>query len=48
MVLGDSYLSGPRITARLKRHPPLLKQRSTALHPGKDLAVSPEHHLYLL
>lgn len=35
----DRYLSGPHITARLERHyqPKLV----TALHPGKDLAVSP-------
>ena len=35
----DDHLSGSAITRTLERHPALA--RSTALHPGKDLAVSP-------
>jgi len=34
----SSNLSGPRITVRLKRHSAVA--RDTALHPGKDFAVS--------
>ena len=36
---GDDHLSGSAITRTLERHPALA--RSTALHSGKDLAVSP-------
>src|SRR3989344_3311937 len=36
----NSNLSGPRIAVRLKRHSAVA--RGTALHSGKDFAVSPE------
>ena len=41
-----SHLSRPRVAARLKRHFPRCTSGDTALHPGKDFAVAPEHHCW--